>query len=106
MSSYFTRFARLIGKRDPAATLATLILLSYAKLLSTTITTLSFAVLDYPDGSQKTVWFPDGNVMYFQGKHVALVLTAMLIVLVGVPYTILLFLWQWLVPACSKVEDF
>jgi hypothetical protein len=36
-------------------------------------------------------------VPYFRGKHVALVLVALLIILVGVPYTILLFLWQWLV---------
>ena len=99
VSEYSPRFAGLIGKRDPIATLATLILLSYAKLLSVTITALSFAVLDYPDGSRETVWLPDGNVPYFQGKHVALVLVALLIILVGVPYTILLFLWQWLVRA-------
>ena len=99
VSEYSSRFAGLIGKRDPIATLATLILLSYAKLLSVTITALSFAVLDYPDGSRETVWLPDGNVPYFQGKHVALVLVALLIILVGVPYTILLFLWQWLVRA-------
>ena len=99
VSEYSPRFARLIGKRDPVAALATLIQLSYAKLLSVTITALSFAVLDYPDGSQRTVWLPDGNVPYFQGKHVALVLVALLIILVGVPYTILLLLWQWLVRA-------
>ena len=99
ISEYSPRFAGLIGKRDPIATLATLILLSYAKLLSVTITALSFAVLDYPDGSRETVWLPDGNVPYFRGKHVALVLVALLIILVGVPYTILLFLWQWLVRA-------
>ena len=99
VSEYSPRFAGLIGKRDPIATLATLILLSYAKLLSVTITALSFAVLDYPDGSQETVWLPDGNVKYFQGKHIALVIVALLIILIGVPYTILLFLWQWLVRA-------
>ena len=99
VSEYSPRFAGLIGKRDPIATLATLMLLSYAKLLSVTITALSFAVLDYPDGSRETVWLPDGNVPYFRGKHVALVLVALLIILVGVPYTILLFLWQWLVRA-------
>ena len=93
------RFVRLIGRRDPIATLATLILLSYAKLLSITITVLSFAIIDYPDGSQETVWLPDGNVKYFRGKHAALVIVALLIILVGVPYTILLFLWQWLVRA-------
>ena len=99
VSEYSPRFAGLIGKRDPIATLATLILLSYAKLLSVTITVLSFAVLDYPDDSRKTVWLSDGNVKYFQGKHIALVLVALLIILIGVPYTILLFLWQWLVHA-------
>ena len=97
VSEYSPRFARLIGKRDPVATLATLILLSYSKLLSVTITALSFAILDYPDGSRETVWLPDGNVSYFREKHVALALIALLIILVGVPYTILLFLWQWLV---------
>ena len=93
------KFAILIGKRDPVATLATLILLSYAKLVSITIKALSFAVIDYPDGSQETVWLPDGNVKYFQGKHAALVIVAFFIILVGAPYTILLLLWQWIVRA-------
>ena len=93
------KFAILIGKRDPVATLATLILLSYAKLVSITIKALSFAVIDYPDGSQETVWLPDGNVKYFRGKHAALVIVAFFIILVGVPYTILLLLWQWIVCA-------
>ena len=95
------RFAELIGRRDPIATLATLILLSYAKLLSVTITALSFAVLDYPDGSRQTVWLLDGSVMYFKGKHVPLALMALLIILIGLPYTITLFLWQWIVRAPS-----
>ena len=99
VSEYSPRFAGLIGKRDPIATLATLILLSYAKLLTMIPTALSFASLDYPDGSHKTVWLPDGNVKYFQGKHIALGIMALLIILIGVPYTILLFLWQWLVRA-------
>ena len=99
VSEYSPRFARLIGKRDPVATLATLILLSYAKLLSVTIAALSFAVLSYPDGSQEIVWLPDANVKYFHGKHIVLVSMAIFIVLVGVPYTALLFFWQWLVRA-------
>ena len=78
---------------------ATLILLSYAKLLSVTIVALSFAVLHYPDGSQEIVWLPDANVKYFQRKHIALVIVALFIILIGVPYTILLFLWQWFVRA-------
>ena len=94
LSEVSTQFAKLIGRRDPIATLATLILLSYAKLLLVTITILSFAVLNYP---LVTVWLPDGNVKYLQGKHIALDMVALLIILIGVPYTIILFLWQWLV---------
>ena len=99
VSEYSPKFAGLIGRKDPVSTLATLILLSYAKLLSVTITALSFATLDYPDGKQEIVWLPDGNVKYFQGKHIPLVLVALLIILIGLPYTILLFLWQWIVRA-------
>ena len=99
VSEYSPKFAGLIGKKDPVSTLATLILLSYAKLLSVTITALSYATLDYPDGKQEIVWLPDGNVKYFQGKHIPLVLAAVLIIIIGLPYTILLFLWQWIVCA-------
>ena len=93
------RFAALVGKRDPVATLSTLMLLSYANLLSVTFNVLSFAVLRLPDGSQVVVWLPDGNVKYFQGKHVVLAIVALLIILLGVPYTVILFLWQWIVQA-------
>ena len=99
VSEYSPRFSALIGKRDPVSTLATLILLSYAKLLSITITALSSAVLHYPGGKHETVWLPDGNVKYFHGKHIPLFLVALLIVIIGLPYTILLFLWQWIVCA-------
>ena len=38
VSEYSPRFAKFIGERDPIATLATLILLSYARLLTITPT--------------------------------------------------------------------
>ena len=99
-SEYYPKFATLIGKRDPVATLATLILLSYAKLLSTSITGLSFATLHYPD-SERIVWLPDGNVNYFtEGKHAVLATMSLLILIViSIPYTLLILLWQWLVRA-------
>ena len=99
VSEYSPRFAALIGKKDPIATLATLFLLSYAKMLSITITALSFATLHYPDG-EKTMWRPDGNAYYFKGKHAVLVImTLLIIIIIGIPYTLLLFLWQRLVRA-------
>ena len=63
VSEYFPRFAALIGKRDPIATLATLILLSYTKLLSVSISGLLFTTLHSPDG-EMTVWLPDGNMKF------------------------------------------
>ena len=37
ISSYSTKFSNFIGQKDPVATLATLILLSYAKLYATSV---------------------------------------------------------------------
>ena len=97
ISKHNSIFARQIGRRDSIATLATLIIPSYTKLLSTTISILSYADLHYPNGSQVRVWFPDGSVAYFRGKHVPFVLVASPIILTGIPYTILLSSWQWLI---------
>ena len=99
ISEYSPRFAGLIGKKDPIATLATLILLSYAKLLSVSIIIFLSADLDYPDGSKISVWLPDGNVKHRQQKHLALWIVVAIILIVITPYTILLFFWQWLVRA-------
>ena len=96
ISSYSSRFSTLIGKKNPVATLATLILLSYAKLLEISFKSLSFGNLNYPDGSVKMVWLPDATVNYLSGKHVILFLAAVLVLLVGLVYTALLFSWQWL----------
>ena len=95
-SEHSTRFAKLLARKNPVATLATLILLSYSKQLQTIISTLSFATLQYPDGSSRTVWLPDASVEYLKGKHIVLFITAILILLAGALYTILLFTWQWL----------
>ena len=93
------RFSQFIGKKNPVATLATLILLSYAKLLHTIIAAFSSAVLKYPGpngGYKVSVWLPDATVEYLKGKHIVLFLAAILILLVGVAYTTLIFCWQWL----------
>ena len=83
-------------KKNPVATLDTLILLSYTKLLNIVITSLSFAILRYPDGFQEVVWLPDASVAYLKGKHIILFLVALLILLAGTIFTFILFSWQWL----------
>jgi predicted outer membrane repeat protein len=94
------RFSKLIGKKDPVATLATLLLFSYAKFLHTIIASLSGTVLKYPriDGTHDNVvvWLPDATIRYLSGKHVPLFIVAILILLAGAAYTTILFSWQWL----------
>ena len=96
ISSHSIRFSNLIGKKNPVATLATLILLSYAKLLTVCFKSLSVGILEYPDGLRKWLWLPDANVKYLSGKHIPLYIATILILFVGLVYTALLFSWQWL----------
>ena len=96
------KFARLIGRKNPVATLATLLLLSYTKVLNSIITSFSFAILRYPNNSSHIVWLPDASVRYLRGKHVVLFIIGLLILLGGVLYTLLLFFWQWLLRYQNK----
>ena len=94
---YYKTWAVHMFGRNPVAVLATLFLLSYAKLLRTIITALSFTFLDYPVGSEVAVWLYDGNVRYLQGKHIPLFLVAMIVLLLlFLPYTVVLSLGQWI----------
>ena len=97
ISDYSSKFAALFTGKNPIATLATLILLSYTKLLRTIIASLSFTTLQYSDGSHELVWLFDANVPYLTGKHIPLFIIALVIVIASIMYTFLLFSWQWLV---------
>ena len=103
VSEHSMRFSRVIAKRNPVATLATLILFSYTRLLFTTITSLSFASVYYPDGSHRTLWLPDASVEYLSVKHIALLILSIFILLLSIAYTFLLFFWQWLLHHQDKI---
>ena len=95
VSHYSQRFAYLLGN-NPVSVLATLILLSYAKILRTLITTVYFTHLEYPTYS-RSVWFYDANIDYIIGKHIPLFLVAVLVFFfLFLPYTLLLLFGQWL----------
>ena len=97
ISKYSQRFSNVIGKRDPVATLATLILISYSKLLSIAITILSLTTLEYPDGN-RVLWKPDATIQYLEiPKHVLLFIVALIILILGATYTNVLFYWQIIV---------
>ena len=72
VSHYSPRFARLLGN-NPVSILATLILLSYTKILHMLITALYITYLEYPT-LKKMVWLCDANIDYLSGKHTPLFL--------------------------------
>ena len=92
---YSTRAGRLFGNNS-VPVLATLILLSYTKLLRTLIVSFGFSVLDYPQGP-RVVWSFDGNVPFFGASHSILFLVSLLVLLfLWLPYTLILLTLQWL----------
>ena len=95
VSNYSQRFANLLGN-NPVPILATLILLSYAKILRTLVAAINFTYLEYPD-EQIKVWLYDANNDYLVGQHIPLFIVAMLVFLfLFLPYTLLLVFGQWL----------
>ena len=76
--------------------LATLFLLSYAKIFRTIITALSYTAV-YTSHGHMVVWIADGNVDYLGQNHAPLFAVALGIFLfLWLPYTLLHFLRQWL----------
>ena len=91
-SRYSITVSKLIG-HNPIAVLATLLLMSYAKVLKIIIDVYSSVKLDYPHNKTITVWLKDANVPYLQSKHLALtVVTSLLLVFLFLPYFVLLLL--------------
>ena len=91
-SRYSVRVSKLIG-HNPIAVLATLLLMSYTKILKIIIDVYSSATLEYPDNKTVAVWLKDGNVPYLQPWHLLLtVVTSLVLVFLFLPYTLLLLL--------------
>ena len=70
----------LIG-HNAASVLATLFLLSYAKLLRTVIAAVSLINISDESGNSHQQWLMDGNILFLSGKHAALFSMALLTVL-------------------------
>ena len=103
VSSCSSKFSRLLGKRDPVATLATLILISYTKLLETITATFSFAKFHFSNHTTSLRWLPDASIGFAKGKHIGLICVAAIIFLLCLVYTIVIFAWQWLL-YCSRAQ--
>ena len=103
LSHYSTRVMTLLG-RKVIPVLATLFLLSYAKMLKTIIAVFAFIEVLRGDADNtsdelvpRKVWYYDGNVKYLSGKHIPLFIVALLfLVVLFLPYTLLLTFGQCL----------
>ena len=89
-SKVSTKVGKIFGS-NPIAVLATVILMSFTKLLDAAIRVLSHRYLEYPDGSTLIVWGHDGNLTFFKGKHGALAAVSIgIVVFLLLPYIFLL----------------
>ena len=94
LSRHFTFVARMV-KRNGVNVLATLILLSYSKMVWATIVAIHFKILYHldPNGSINTItlcWYSDCNIQYMKGKHILLGIVGFILVLCLLPFAFLL----------------
>ena len=100
---YSQRVAKRIG-HNPVAVLATVLLISYGKMLKAIIVPLSIATLKNVTQSESSihvslerVWLFNGDTKYSDPGHVALVTISILVlVFLFLPYTLLLLFGHWL----------
>ena len=91
-SRYSTRISKLSGS-NTVSVLATLSLLSYAKLLRTIVDAISFTTLTDKHGDISFVWLLDGNRPAMKGGHIALVVISVITMVAFVlPFTTLVLL--------------
>ena len=99
---YSSRVMKLFGS-NPVAVLATVVLMSYSKLLHTSQQILSYVTVYYSNGTQETRWKIDPNLLYFQGKHLPLAMFGMFILIFFIlPYIVLVFFGYYLQKYSNK----
>ena len=102
-SRYSSWMTRKLGS-NPVAVLATLVLLSYNKILQTIITVFSPTQLMYynstyenPTPTMHLMWLYDAKIPFLEGRHIPLFLIALLFLIFFIlPYTLLLVFGQCL----------
>ena len=94
MASRYSSKISIMTTSNTVSVLATLLLLSYAKLLKASIDAFSFTDMKLlSDSSRYRVWILDGNIPYLQGKHIPLFLVSLLVVFAYIlPFTLLVLL--------------
>ena len=106
-----SKLGKIIGKGNPVAVLATMILLSYAKFFNAIFASFSLLYFQPTYGSRKidvsrlrnalkSIEYTDRE---FQAIAYFLLSVSILILLLAIIYTVLTFSWQWLLRYQDKV---
>ena len=105
LSRYSTRLSKFTGS-NTVSVLATLFLLSYAKILRSLIAAVSFTWLSLPNRESEARWIMDGNIRYFEWPHNALYGASVVItLLLVIPFTLLVLLSPCLQKAPNNVTS-
>ena len=91
-----------VVRHNAVKVLATLILVSYTRLLSAIAGALQVAHIHLENGGTEDRWLTDGNIKYFKGKHIPLAIFAVMFGLLLLPFALSLFFIQWL----QRVSDY
>ena len=100
ISNRSQRFSRLLAKRNPVATLATLVLLSYMSIVEIALLAISPETLKYITSNgaySEIVWKLDGSIKYFEAKHAILFFVALVLIVLTIAYKLFIFFWQWII---------
>ena len=94
LSRHFTVVSRMVNKNG-VKVLATLILLSYAKMVRASIVAIHFKTLHHMNSNGNTdnitlCWYSDCNVQYMKGKHIPLGMVGFISGLCLLPFAFLL----------------
>ena len=107
---FLSRYSTRVSNQTAASSvqvLATLIHLSFSKLLITSIDILIYARVKTGNNDTITVWYGDGSVVYLQDKeHIILFTTAIVtVVLFVLPYILIVTFGNYLL-RCKRLHHF
>jgi hypothetical protein len=91
-----------VVRHNSVKVLATLIILSYSTLLVSVIEALQVTYLHQDLGRGTYRWLKDGNIRFFHGKHIPLVIFASLLGLILLPFTFCLLCIQCLLKVSHR----
>ena len=87
---------------NPVNTLATLVMLSYEKLSRKIYSLLAYTYMNYSNGTDR-VWLFDPNVKYLRNEHIPMAVVAVLILVTGIIFNVLLLFNKQIVAKSRSV---